>query len=198
MLENWLHYWIPNPKIGMHGNFDLLIWVQDEEWGFLLSIFWQIRGKMMGSGTPCCEATHHFQNFYHHFLTIPGHVLTYSSVKTFGPCWIYEISGQLLDKYVSSNLCKLCNILMILVSDTKWKHIDHFKTVTRLNNSTFWILVNLQEVFWNFAICGWDLVFPFFIFNLFQTKWDSGMVKTIFSMWIFHREMKKFPPKSLF
>lgn len=39
-------------------------------------------------------STYHFQNFYHHVLTNTGHVLTYSSVKTFRSHRIYEISGQ--------------------------------------------------------------------------------------------------------
>ena len=63
----------------------------------LLSIFWRNSGEYEGRGTPCREMTYDFQNFYHQFLITPGHVFTYSRVKTFGPRGIYGISGQLQD-----------------------------------------------------------------------------------------------------
>ena len=51
-----------------------------------------------------CVITCHFQNFYHHFLTTPGHVLTCSRVRTFAPCRVYGISDQLLDWTKGINL----------------------------------------------------------------------------------------------
>ena len=61
---------------------------------FFYQFFRKLREKYERWGTPCCEITYHFQNFYHHFLTTLGHVLTYSGVKTFGPRRIYGISGS--------------------------------------------------------------------------------------------------------
>ena len=60
---------------------------------FFYQFFRKLREKYERWGTPCCEITYHFQNFYHHFLTTLRHVLTYSGVKTFGPRRIYGISG---------------------------------------------------------------------------------------------------------
>ena len=37
-----------------------------------------------GEGPPMKKLTHHFENFYHHFLSTSGHALTESSVKTSG------------------------------------------------------------------------------------------------------------------
>ena len=63
-------------------------------WQILFLGVWGTMGK-----DPHGENVHHFQNFYHHFLSTLGHALTESGVKTSGAWMIYGTYPSVRIKY---------------------------------------------------------------------------------------------------